>query len=376
MSNKAKLHLPDTWLTLSIIGLYSIIQAFTLLRIYAMLQLDEMEINWPELLQDRLVSWLIGLAFIILIVQTTRRFLLENKSWSRIVTIHFFFALITSVIWYSCILLLSALLGSEDPLPSSGTNIFYWYLMNTDKLFLLYLVTVSFTYSYYYFQRDSINKIQRSEMQSQLLETRLKILQSQLHPHFLFNTLNSIASLMDIDVKRAKEMVADLGDLLRQVLENSDKEMHLVPLSKELEILKKYVSIEKTRFSEDLEVEWDIGPDLERAQIPSLLLQPLVENAIQHGFSRHHTQLKIGIQLARSNGHMQISITDNGKGLNSEEEGQVFHAGMGLSNTFARLKSLYGDQFVFSVENLYPGVRNFIEIPCTSDVQMSENELV
>jgi len=371
MSNKAKLHIPDTWLTLSIIGLYSIIQAFTLLRIYAMLQLDEMEINWPELIQDRVVSWLIGLAFIILIVQTTRRFLLENKSWSRIVLIHFFFALITSVIWYSCILLLSALLGSEDPLPSSGKNIFFWYLMNTDKLFLLYLVTVSFTYSYYYFQRDSINKIQRSQMQSQLLETRLKILQSQLHPHFLFNTLNSIASLMDIDVKRAKEMVADLGDLLRQVLENSDKEMHLVPLSRELEILKKYVSIEKTRFSEDLEVEWNIGPNLERAQIPSLLLQPLVENAIQHGFSRNHTQLKIGIQLARSNGHMQISITDNGKGLSPEEEGQVFHAGMGLSNTFARLKSLYGDQFVFSVENLYPGVRNFIEIPCTTDALVS-----
>ncbi len=201
--------------------------------------------------------------------------------------------------------------------------------------------------------------------------TELNALKNQLNPHFLFNTLNSIASLMDIDVKRAKEMVADLGDLLRQVLENSDKEMHLVPLSTELDILKKYVSIEKTRFSEDLEVEWDIGPNLDWAQIPSLLLQPLVENAIQHGFSRNHTQLKIGIQLARSNGHMQISITDNGKGLSPEEEGQVFHAGMGLSNTFARLKSLYGDQFVFSVENLYPGVRNFIEIPCTTDVLVS-----
>lgn len=370
MSNKVKLDLPDTWLTLSIIGLHSVIQVFTLLRVYAMRTLDEMEINWPEVLQDRLVSWLIGLAFILLIVQTTRRFLLENKSWPKIVSIHFFFAIVTSIIWYSCILLLSALLGDNESLPSSGKNTFFWYLMNTDKLFLLYLVTVSFTYSYYYFQRDSINKIQRSQMQSQLLETRLKILQSQLHPHFLFNTLNSIASLMDIDVKKAKEMVADLGDLLRQVLENSDKEMHLVPLDKELEILKKYVSIEKTRFSDDLEVEWEIGPNLEKAQIPSLLLQPLVENAIQHGFSRDHTQLKIDIQLSRSNGHMQISIKDNGKGLAPEEEGQVFHAGMGLSNTFARLKSLYGDQFVFSVENLYPGVRNFIEIPCTSDVRM------
>jgi len=368
MSKRIKLNSSNTWLTFSIVALYSVIQAFTLLRIYSQYQLDEMEINWPEILQDRVISWLIGLAFIIIIVQTTRRFLLENKAWSKIVLIHFIFALITSVIWYSCILVLSYLLGSEDPFLYTGKNMLFSYLMNTDKLFLLYLVTVSFTYSYYYFQRDSVHKIQRSEIQSQLLETKLKVLQSQLHPHFLFNTLNSIASLMDIDVQRAKEMVADLGDLLRQVLDNSDKQMNLVPLAEELEILQKYVRIEKTRFSEDLEVEWQIEADLGQVKIPSLLLQPLVENAIQHGFSREHPQLKIGIELSRSNGHMQINITDNGKGLHPELEDQVFHKGMGLSNTFARLKSLYGDQFVFSVENLNPGVRNFIEIPCVPAV--------
>ncbi|MEZ5040173.1 MAG: histidine kinase [Saprospiraceae bacterium] len=372
MVKKIKIERSNTWLTLSIVGLYSLIQAFTLLRIYSQHQLDGFEIDWPALLQDRLISWLIGLTFIILIVQTTRLFLLEKKSWSRIVLIHFIFAVITSAIWYACILFLSTLFDSADPLPNTGKNMLFSYLMNTDKLFLLYLVTVSFTYSYYYFQRDSINKVQRSQIQSQLLETRLKVLQSQLHPHFLFNTLNSIASLMDIDVAKAKEMVADLGDLLRQVLENSDKETYLVPLAQELGILEKYVRIEKTRFSDDLEVEWQVDPGLDQAQIPCLLLQPLVENAIQHGFSLEHPQLKVKIHLSRANGHMQISIMDNGRGLDYKTENQIFHKGMGLSNTFARLSSLYGDQFVFSVENLYPGVKNYIEIPCQRINELEE----
>jgi hypothetical protein len=236
-----------------------------------------------------------------------------------------------------------------------------WYLLNFDKLFLLYLFTVSVTYTYYYIQRDSINKIQKSQIETQLLQTRLMMLKSQLHPHFLFNTLNSIASLADIDIKRAKKMIADLGDLLRFVLDAKD--LQIVSLEDEVALLSKYMAIEKTRFAEDLEIEMDIEPAIEQASVPSMLLQPLVENSIQHGFSSEHPYLKIKIQLYQQEDQLIIVVQDNGKGFNEQDSKRIFNKGTGLQNTFERLKSIYGEQFAFFVENLRPGVRNRIEIP-------------
>ena len=208
---------------------------------------------------------------------------------------------------------------------------------------------------------DIVNKIQKSQIETQLLQTRLMMLKSQLHPHFLFNTLNSIASLADIDIRRAKKMIADLGDLLRFVLDAKD--LQIVSLKDEIALLNKYMAIEKTRFAEDLEIEMNIEPAIEQAAVPSMLLQPRVENSIQHGFSSEHPNLKIKSHLYKQTDHLIIVVQDDGKGFNEKESRKIFNKGTGLQNTFERLKSIYGEQFVFFVENLKPGVRNRIEIP-------------
>ncbi|GJM35323.1 MAG: hypothetical protein DHS20C18_43240 [Saprospiraceae bacterium] len=366
-SVKKKLAKISDWgLILAIGALYAMLQFFTFLRIYSQHKLDGYEIDLWMMLQDRVIALLIGILFVSIIVKTTRRFLLKNQSWPKIISIHLVFAILTSLVWYTCFIGIAMLFCKGEDCKQEGTQFIYWYLMNLDKLVLLYLFTVSLTYTYFYVQLDSINKIHQSQIKNQLLQTRLMMLKSQLHPHFLFNTLNSITSLIDLDGKRAKTMIADLGDLLRYVLDHKDRQ--IVSLDEELQLLAKYVDIEKTRYAEDLEIAWQVDPDLSEAQIPSMLLQPLVENAIQHGFSSNHSQLKINIALLKNgNDIMTIEIKDNGKGFEKEKADHIFELGTGLKNTYERLKSIYGNRFQFFVENLNPGVINRIEIPLRSN---------
>lgn len=354
----------DLRLILVITAVFTLSQVTTFFRIYAQHQMDDIPMNWGAILWDRSLAWVIGFIFLVAIVITTRRFLLEKKSWPMTIGIHILIAAVVSFLWYATLIFASRLLGPTNGEAFANFDLLYWFFMNFDKLFLLYLCTAMITYAYYYVQRDRDNKINRSKMENQLLEARLKMLQSQLHPHFLFNTLNSITSLMDVDIQKAKIMTVDLADLLRHVLAHKDAQF--IDLDDELTILSKYVDIEKTRFSEDLEVTWHLEGDFKRVQIPSMLLQPLVENSVKHGFSRQHPNLQVDIRLKRLDDRLQITIEDDGQGFPSREAAGIFESGTGIQNTQQRLQSVYGDQMIFSVHTKEEGgVKNYIEIPIT-----------
>lgn len=352
----------DLKLILVLTAVFTLSQVTTFFRVYAQHQMDGVPLDWGGVLWDRFLAWIIGFIFLVAIVITTRRYLLEKKSWPQTIGIHLLIAGVASFIWYVTLISASKLFGATNEQAFDNFDLLYWFFMSFDKLFLLYLCTAIITYAYYYVQRDRDNRINRSKMENQLLEARLKMLQSQLHPHFLFNTLNSITSLMDVDIHKAKIMTVDLADLLRHVL--AHKDVQLINLEDELTILSKYVDIEKTRFSDDLEINWHLEGDFKRVQIPSMLLQPLVENSIKHGFSRNHPSLKIDIRLKRLEDRLQIIIEDNGQGIPATEEAGVFETGTGIQNTKQRLDSIYGDRQVFSVTNKAEGgVKNYIEIP-------------
>lgn len=349
-------------LILVISVVFTLSQVITFFRVYARNKMDGLPIVLGDMLIERLLSWVIGFVFLIAIVKTTRRFLLEKRSWVLTITIHMLIAAVFSFLWYSTYIFAMQLVTPPGGEEFIYYDLVYWFLFNFDKLFLLYLSTTIITYTYYYIQRDRDNKINQSKMANQLLEARLKMLKSQLHPHFLFNTLNSITSLMDMDIKKAKSMTVDLADLLRHVLAHKDNQ--LIDLDEEIEILTKYVDIEKTRFSDDLEVTMAMEGDFQGIQLPSLLLQPLVENSIKHGFSRRHPSIKVNIHIKRSNDRLQITIQDNGHGFSPEEAAAVFEKGTGIQNTKQRLQSIYGDQHIFSVTSGEEGgVTNYIEIP-------------
>ena len=350
---------PDGRLIMAIGLLYALIQLMTFLRSFAIFRLDDEPIILNEMILDRVVGWVIGFIYIIIIVKTTKYLLTRSWSWLRIFTIHLLFALLISFVWYLSFIEVATWFCTTEDCQPQAQEFLYWYLVNFDKLFLLYILTVSITYTYYYVRRDDLNRYRQEQMERQLLKARMKMLRSQLHPHFLFNTLNSITSLIDIDMQRAKIMIADLADLLRKVLDWRDKQH--VSLREELELLQRYVDIEKTRFSDDLSVDWQIDEEVLDIEVPAMLLQPLVENVIHHGFSVDHLHIHMKIEAERQNGHLLLRITDDGQGF--PEDKNILETGTGLRNTHERLQTLYGERFRLSIANTHPGVVSEIAIP-------------
>jgi len=222
-----------------------------------------------------------------------------------------------------------------------------------------------------YYHSFRLAEVKASELRAQLAQAQLRALKMQLHPHFLFNTLNSISALLHRDTEAADQMVARLGDFLRLTLENSgDQE---VTLEQELEFLRCYLEIETVRFHDRLSVETDIEPQTLSARVPNLILQPLVENAIRHGISRQSAPGRLVIRAALREGRLLLQVEDNGPGLSliSESGSSPAHlsarthaGGVGLSNTRARLEHLYGADHRFELTRATPrGMIVTLEIP-------------
>jgi two-component system, LytTR family, sensor kinase len=183
----------------------------------------------------------------------------------------------------------------------------------------------------------------------------------QLHPHFLFNTLHSISSLVLEDSPKANSMIARLGDFLRLTLENSDQQV--VTLKEETEFLRCYLEIEQVRFGDRLTVAFDLEPQTLSAQAPHLILQPVVENAIQHAIAPRATRGHINIEAKRVSSLLRLEVRDNGPGITSN--GDLLETeGVGLNNVRTRLHQSYGSDFRFELMNAGGGGLTVVmEIP-------------
>ena len=204
---------------------------------------------------------------------------------------------------------------------------------------LIYWAVLGVGYGVDYYRRYREGQVHTSNLEAQLAQAQLQALKMQLHPHFLFNTLNAIASLVRTNQNEAAtDMIAGLSDLLRLTLESSAAQE--VPLKQELDFLKRYLDIEQIRFEDRLQVRMAVDPETLEARVPNLLLQPLVENAIRHGIAQRASAGLIEIHATRANGCLRLQVRDDGPGL---PEGEAVHNGVGLTNTMARLQRLYGD---------------------------------
>jgi two-component system LytT family sensor kinase len=209
-----------------------------------------------------------------------------------------------------------------------------------------YIIVLAAAHAYEYFKRA---KDQELELQQALATSELQALKSQLHPHFLFNTLQGISALIDTEKERAKTMVLRVSSLLRAVLQYGTSD--LITLDEELKLIEDYLALQKMRLENRLELSWDIHPDTRQLLLPQLIMQPLVENAILHGVACCRSGGWIQIMSRRSEGNLQIQIRNSvgGKGRAG--------IGLGMENTKARLKHLYAHEAAFSFD-LGDGVAN------------------
>jgi two-component system LytT family sensor kinase len=206
---------------------------------------------------------------------------------------------------------------------------------------LSYWVVLGIQAGVRYYGKYQERELHAAELKSQIVNAQLSALKMQLQPHFLFNTLNAIMVLVRQQRgSEAEETLARLGDLLRAVL--SDRDAQVVPLSRELEYLRLYLSIEQVRFSDRLRVDIDADPETLEAAVPHLGLQPVVENAVRHGIAKSAAAGSIRIQALRVDDRLEITVLDSGPGMPAD--GAVEGQGIGLANTRARLLQLYGAQ--------------------------------
>jgi signal transduction histidine kinase len=221
------------------------------------------------------------------------------------------------------------------------------FFLNFDWEMMTYWALVAFVHALDFHRESQEREITAAQLQTQLAEAQLEALQRQLHPHFLFNTLNTISALMHRDVHAADEMLVRLSDLLRLTLDRVGTQQ--VPLTDEVDFLRKYLEIEQTRFGDRLQVRIDVDPEVLDAPVPNLILQPLVENALRHGVGPKVGMGCVDVTARRIGGGLVLTVRDNGVGL-SPDKMNAFHSGVGLSNTRSRLENLYGDRHRFEFQ--------------------------
>jgi sensor histidine kinase YesM len=215
---------------------------------------------------------------------------------------------------------------------------------------LILAVGVALNYYGQYRQEE----LRASQLEAQLAQSQLQALKMQLHPHFLFNTLNSISALQLVDLRAAQKMMARLGDFLRMTLDNVGAQE--VTLKEEIEFLRCYLEIEHTRFDKRLTTRLLIAPDTLDAKVPNLILQPIVENAIRHGIAPRLAPGIISISAQRENGLLRMQVVDNGEGLTENTGNKAGPAeGLGLANTRSRLQHLYGSKARLHLANAREG---------------------
>ena len=217
-----------------------------------------------------------------------------------------------------------------------------WYLWS----FLIYATIVGALQAYAYYRRFVSSELQVERLERSYSEARLNALRMQLDPHFLFNALNTISSHVERDPRLTRRMIEHLGDLLRMSLETKDRQE--VPLAEELEFLEHYLEIQRIRFGSQLHVVVEAEPEVRYAMTPSLVLQPLVENAIRHGISKRASGGEILVSARAEEGRLVLRVEDDGAGLPA---GWTLEqsAGLGLSVTRERVEALYGEESAMTV---------------------------
>src|SRR5262245_1857472 len=294
---------------------------------------------WYRAFATGLADWYIWGALAPLVFWSGHRFRLGRGFWPARLLLHLLASVLISLVQ------LVVTTAFAQLLESSGGRTFPFLMGLRFALavkfhwnVVVYWAILGFSHALAYYRESRERALQSLQLEAQLAQARLQALKMQLNPHFLFNSLNTVSQLIYEEPEKADRMITHLGELLRLSLEAGGE--HQVPLRQEMEFLERYLEIQKARFGDRLSTHFDIDPRLYNVLVPTLILQPLVENAIRHGVGQRSAPGRIEIHARRQDLMLCLRVSDNGAGL-PEGEAAV-KEGVGLGNTRARLKQLYG----------------------------------
>ena len=323
----------------TLLGIFSTLQAYRLTTLNIN---GKMDVEVWRLLVLNLAYWYVPAGLTSIIFRVAHRFPFDATGWLRALAAHALAAIGFSIIHLVGMLCVRALLWPGRMFIASGS----WtsavqrsYLMNLDWALMTYSTIVGLSYALGYYRESQARAVRAAHLEARLAEARLKTLEAELHPHFLFNTLHAISTLVHTQPDSADRMISRLSDLLRITFSRSGAAC--VPLHEELAFLQKYLEIEQTRFQDRLTVEYEIDPGTLDAEVPRLILQPLVENAIKHGVAPRTGPGMVSIASRLDGSQLCLTVRDNGVGLSGGARASL-HDGVGLSNTRNRLECLYG----------------------------------
>ena len=328
---------------LSISAAFAVPAVLSVLQLYIQSKVEQQGVKWQDLVFAG-SDWLLVGIFTPLIYQLGRHFSFSRTRLKVWLIVHSAGALGLCVGLTSLAFCLGKLLRT---LPLQGPLLrqyFVWILSGLPFSVSIYFALLGCVHAYSYFIEARKREADTARLEAQLSEARLGALRMQLNPHFLFNSLNALSALVrEQDTPAASRMLELIADVLRQVLRPDQP--HEIPLSEEMAFLAQYLAIEQVRFSDRLEVRWDLQPRALKALVPSFIMQPIVENAIKHGVLKNAEPGIIEISARVVDEFVELKVRNNGGGISTPPG----RAGVGLSNTSERLRTLYGSRAKLSL---------------------------
>ncbi len=333
-----------------LLGLIDAVRSYTSAYYDGVFHLD-----WTAAVRWDLGAWLVWVIFVPLILHLSRLFPITNENSFKRVPL--FLGLGLAVAAAKTLFPVFVFLGFNESL--SGISEWIWHrpFLLTDFLAALvfYGFVLALAQALNLYRQYREEELRASRLESQFARAELQALKMQLHPHFLFNSLHSISALQFEDPDAAQTMTARLGDFLRLTLDNAG--MQIVSLRREIDFVKCYLEIERVRFGKRLTTDFQIAADALEAQVPNLILQPLVENAIKYGIAKQAKAGLIRVGARLEAGQLRLEVADNGPGLMQNGNGlngPNIH-GLGLSNVRERLRQLYGANHTFELKTAPEG---------------------
>ena len=337
----------------TIFALWSVYGVFNTIVVHTRSLLYGKPMSWTECALYEISYVWIWAAVTPLVLLLSRRFPLGPSHARRNAAVHivgaFLCAILTKSVWDFTALPFVA----PSMVPVDFETFQKSILRALDFSVLHYLIVLICHHAVEYYSKYENGRLRASQLEARLATAQLQALKMQLHPHFLFNTLNSISELVHSDPARAESMIVRLSDFLRLTLDHVGTPE--VPVGEEIDFLRRYLEIEKLRFEERLSVEWDIDPATLHVRVPNLILQPIVENALKHGISRNSGHGILRISCQRENGRLAMKIFDNGPGPQRPPTSEPVREGVGLNNTRSRLERVYGGDHHISLRRVAGG---------------------